>query len=172
MELKDLANKNCYISGIDTFVINVNDDNINMIRFIIDGITYEIEEDPSDGYRSYCGSLKITNEKVVNTFPPQAIFGKMIDEHLIEFYDGVNQGLVLTIGTGDYDDYYPYCIMSWYPQNLYCNTIKKQTYTRDEVIFLLEDVYEEVATMYNDYGYMDDVSQRAVDYVKKYLENR
>ena len=41
-------------------------------------------------------------------------------------------------------------------------------YTRDEVIRLLEDLYEDVAYSYNDYG-RTDFSKEAVEYVKTYM---
>ena len=44
-------------------------------------------------------------------------------------------------------------------------------YTRDEVIRLLEDLYEEVAYSYNDYG-RTDFSKEAVEYVKTYMNGK
>ena len=44
-------------------------------------------------------------------------------------------------------------------------------YTRDEVIRLLEDLYEDVAYSYNDYG-RTDFSKEAVEYVKNYMSGK
>ena len=44
-------------------------------------------------------------------------------------------------------------------------------YTRDEVIRLLEDLYEDVSYSYNDYG-RTDFSKEAVEYVKTYMTGR
>jgi hypothetical protein len=44
-------------------------------------------------------------------------------------------------------------------------------YTRDEVIRLLEDLYEDVAYSYNDYG-RTDFSKEAVEYVKNYMSDK
>ncbi len=40
---------------------------------------------------------------------------------VIQFYDFITDKLVLEIGTENYDDWYPTCIMNWYPENLFCN---------------------------------------------------
>jgi len=44
-------------------------------------------------------------------------------------------------------------------------------YTRYEVIRLLEDLYEDVAYSYNDYG-RTDFSKEAVEYVKTYMDGK
>ena len=44
-------------------------------------------------------------------------------------------------------------------------------YTRDEVIRLLQDLYEEVSYSYNDYG-RTDFSKEAVEYVKTYMNDK
>lgn len=49
----------------------------------------------------------------------------------------------------------------------------KQTYTRQEVINMLEDVYMETAGSYNDYGKnSDDYKNAAISYVKTFMENK
>jgi hypothetical protein len=39
----------------------------------------------------------------------------------IQFIDVVTGKVVLEVGTDNTDDYYPYCVMNWYPENLACN---------------------------------------------------
>jgi hypothetical protein len=47
----------------------------------------------------------------------------------------------------------------------------KNTFTREEVILLLEDMYEKTAESYDDYG-RSDFSKQAVSEAKKFLEER
>jgi len=104
MELKDLVGKH-ELSGIDTTTEKVKQygdyyEDCNVIRFVLDGKTYKAIEDPYDGYRSYLNELKITNEKITNTFPPQKVIGKMKDDsewetnNTIQFIDEVTGKIV------------------------------------------------------------------------------
>jgi len=131
MELKDLVGKH-ELSGLDTTTEKVKRygehyDDCNVIRFILDGKTYKAIEDPEDGYRSYLNDLLITDEKITNTFPPQKVIGKMKDDskwetnNTIQFIDEITGKIVLEVGTDNTDDYYPYCVLNWYPQNLAIN---------------------------------------------------
>ena len=49
--------------------------------------------------------------------------------------------------------------------------ISDKLYTREEVIRLLEDLYEDVAYSYNDYG-KTNFSKEAVEYVKIYMSDK
>jgi hypothetical protein len=129
MELKDLVGEH-ELSGLDTFTnkaTNPYDDDGDGYRFVLDGVTYCAIEDPSDGYRSMLRDLEITDENVSYNFPPQKVIGKMRNDEeyskndVIEFYDAITNKLVLAIGTDNYDDYYPSCIMEWNPGNLSVN---------------------------------------------------
>ncbi len=44
--------------------------------------------------------------------------------YTIQFFDAVTNKLVLEIGTDNADDYYPYCVMDWHPENLAININK------------------------------------------------
>ncbi len=129
MKLEDLIGEH-YLSGLDTDIKKAEEtwqDDANVFRFVLDGITYKATEDPSDGYRSYLEDLETTEEKVDYTFPPQKVIGKMREDEdyskndVIEFYDAITTKLVLALGTDNYDDYYPSCIMDWSPENLAVN---------------------------------------------------
>lgn len=131
MELKDLVGGH-ELSGVDTTIEKVvgydgRYEDINVVRFVLDGITYKAIEDGEDGYRSSCKELVVSDEKVSNTFPPQKVIGKMKDNSpdqindIIQFIDMVTQKIVLEVGTENTDDYYPYCILSWHPENLAIN---------------------------------------------------
>jgi len=132
MELKDLVGEH-ELSGLDTFIKKATepyDDDADGYRFILDGVTYCAIEDPSDGYRSTLSDLEATADKVDYTFPPHKVIGKMREDgvysknDVIEFYDAVTNKVVLAFGTDNYDDYYPCCIMEWYPENLAANLIR------------------------------------------------
>ena len=131
MELKDLIGLH-ELSGVDHTTEMVkqygnHNEEVNVVRFILDGKTYKVIEDPSDGYRSYCGQIDVCDEQLSNTFPPQNVIGKMMDSSdysqcdIIQFTDEVTGKVVLEIGTANSDDYYPYCVMYWSPENLACN---------------------------------------------------
>ena len=129
MELKDLVGEHL-LSGFDTAIEPPKDtwsEEAEVIRFVLDGITYKAIEDPSDGYRSYLQELEVTDEKITNTFEPQKVIGKMKDNDTysvndtIQFIDAVTGKIVLEVGTDNTDDYYPYCVMNWSPENLACN---------------------------------------------------
>lgn len=129
MELRDLVGEH-ELSGLDTFIKKATEtyyDDANGYRFVLDGITYCAIEDPGDGYRSNLEDLEVTTDKVDYTFPPQKVICKMREDEeyskndVLELYDAVTNKLVLAIGTDDYDDYYPCCIMQWSPENLAIN---------------------------------------------------
>ncbi len=133
MEFKDLVGLH-ELSGIDTSIELIQwgnwSENANVYLFVLDGITYKAVEDPADGYRSMCKELEICIDKVSYRFPPQKVVGKMKDDDkygnndVIQFYDFITDKLVLEIGTENYDDWYPTCVMNWYPENLFCNENK------------------------------------------------
>lgn len=129
MELKDLIGEH-ELSGLDTFTKKGSDyyqSDADGYRFILDDITYSVVENPDDGYRSHLSDLEVTTDKVDYTFPPQKVFGKMREDQeyskndVLELYDITTNKLVLAIGTDNYDDWYPTCIMDWQPQNLAIN---------------------------------------------------
>lgn len=129
MELKELVGKH-YLSGFDTATEKAVDlwhEAFEVVRFVLDGKTYKAIENPSDGYRSYLQDLIVTDEIISNTFPPQEVIGKMKENgdysvnDTIQFIDVVTGKIVLEVGTDNTDDYYPFCVMNWHPENLAIN---------------------------------------------------
>lgn len=51
------------------------------------------------------------------------------------------------------------------------NLTSDKLYTRDQVIKLLEDLYEDVAYKYDDYG-RTDFSKESFEYVKRYMDDK
>jgi len=134
MELKDLVGEH-ELSGVDTTTERVKQygdyyEDCEVVRFVLDGKTYKATEDPDDGYRSYLKELEVTDEKVANSFPPQKVVGKMKDDSdwekndTIQFIDTTTGKVVLEVGTDNNDDYYPYCVLYWSPENLAINAGK------------------------------------------------
>lgn len=129
MELKDLVGEH-ELSGLDLVTIKSIEDwesDADAYLFILDGITYKATEDPNDGYRSNLKDIEISEEKISYVFPPQKVLCTMKDAEeysnndVLQMHDSINGKLVLEIGTDNYDDYYPICIMSWHPENLSIN---------------------------------------------------
>ena len=126
MRFKDL--EGVYeLSGVDNstqkLTIYGDDVECNTILFVLNDITYKAVENPDDGYRSFCEALKVCKNKVTNRFPSHKVVGKMKNGNceIIQFFDIKTNEVVLEIGTDNYDDYYPYCVMRWIPQNLAIN---------------------------------------------------
>jgi hypothetical protein len=134
MYLEDLVGLH-EISGVDITTMEIklygDYEDINVVRFVLDGKTYKAIEDPKDGYRSYLDEIEVCDEVVWNNFPPQKVMGKMKDEHIIVFIDVFTDKVVLELGTQHIEDnYYPYCVMYWYPENLACNFEKYREFIK------------------------------------------
>lgn len=137
MELKDLEGKHIF-TGVElgtTKIINFwnKEQEVNYVKFELDGITYMAIEDPDDGYRSYMSDLQ-TEEvaPLIHKMQPIAVlckhktegynaFGWKEKDNLLEFIDIENGNVFLTIGTADIDDYYPLCVFDYVPENLSIN---------------------------------------------------
>jgi hypothetical protein len=105
-------------------------ESVNVMRFVLDGVTYIAVENPDDGYRSTCRDLEVTQGPVSNTFPGIRVVGKKMDNgtyhanDVLQLIDAANGNVVLEVGTADADDYYPCCVMSWHPDRLAVNGAK------------------------------------------------
>ena len=103
---------------------NEHGDPYNCVLFNLDGITYIAEEDPYDDFRSYMSDIGISENKIRNTFGPVFVECAMSDsEHseILELKDVISGKIILSLGTANYTDYYPYCIIDWMPQNMAVN---------------------------------------------------
>lgn len=121
------------LTGVDHGFIEVDGEGGNCVSFTLDGVTYTAIEDPDDGYRSYLmDDLDISKKECINTFPPVAVVCRMVEKDkyweecsVLVFEDARTHKQVLAIGTGNTDDYYPYCVMEYYPENFYYNEGKE-----------------------------------------------
>ena len=118
MKLKDFVGLH-FLSGVELSRIA----DCNCIKFTLDGITYFIEEDPADGYRSYCSDLKTSDSPCRFSFPPLQVMCMMDphedpDDGVLWFIDAVTGKRVLEIGNEDYEDYYPTCVIRYRPEDM------------------------------------------------------
>jgi hypothetical protein len=103
------------------------------IRFRLDGKVYTAVEDPSDGYRSSMETLFVSDAEMRNVFQPVRVLARLKggSEHdyqtddTMELIDLVTGKVVLEVGTGNTDDYYPYFVASWQPENMATNALTK-----------------------------------------------
>lgn len=101
---------------------------VTTMFFILDGKVYAAQEDPDDGYRSYLGALTVDSDKTEFRkaggieFSGVAVYANWDkDNDVMVFTDTVSGRIVLEVGTNHEDNYYPYCVSNWYPQNLSLN---------------------------------------------------
>jgi hypothetical protein len=123
-----------YLSGVDQTNERIKEEwgdgyeDCEAITFVLDGKTYVAVEDPSDGYRSSMRCLQESESTVNNTFEPIEVLVKEAAnrdkyevDHILEMIDTTTGLVVLEIGTANTDDYYPYWVGNFYPQNMACN---------------------------------------------------
>ena len=137
MELKDLVGIHL-MTGIETGTIKINgwwykSNNCNYVKFRLDNVTYMAVEDPEDGYRSCCNELEIVDEECKTKLPAILVECKMREDSnvtgwrkekndILEFYDAVKKQMLMAVGTGNIDDYYPYFVFAYMPELLSCNS--------------------------------------------------
>ena len=101
-------------------------DSCSCLDFILDDNVFSAVEDPSDGYRSCLGQILVDrNGCHINKFVPHKVRGafRSTDRNsdVIEFTDVLTNKIVLSIGTDNTNDYYPYYVAEWLPENLAVN---------------------------------------------------
>ena len=136
MDLSELVGEHI-LSGVDMSNEPIKSfwgdyyEDCQVINFILDGITYSAIENPDDGYRSSMEEIKIVDVDVKNVFRGQRVVGRMSDNNLyqindtIEFIDVVTGKTVLRVGTDNTDDYYPWFVCEFTPENMAINASKE-----------------------------------------------
>ena len=129
-ELKDLVGKHI-LSGIEVGIIEREAwgylEKCEYIKFTLDGVNYLAVEDPNDGYRSYMNDLEVSDTPCKIHLPNVEVVCQMREDNyyerndVLEFVDVLNGKKILAVGTGNYDDYYPYCVLEYMPENMSCN---------------------------------------------------
>lgn len=133
MELKELVGKH-FLSGIETGTEErskrfYGNETVSYVKFCIDGVNYMAVEDPCDGYRSYCSDLDISETPCKIQIPTTEVLCTMrpnddrwgVNNDVLVLTDCETGLVVLEVGTANTNDYYPYCVMEWTPENLSCN---------------------------------------------------
>lgn len=103
-------------------------ENASVIRFRLDGKVYAAVEDPDDGYRSRMDKFYVSETNMNNVFAPCKVLARMSSDDqyqkndTLELIDVVTGRIVLRAGTDNTDDYYPYFVSEWNPQNMAVNS--------------------------------------------------
>jgi hypothetical protein len=118
------------LSGVETDYIEFKDpesysdqDKVNVIRFILDGVSYMAVEDPEDGYRSCLGRIFIGVE-VKNVFDPIEVLCVKKEEKqhdpcdILQMINPLISKVIVEFGTDYSDDYYPSFVSSFSPRYL------------------------------------------------------
>lgn len=134
MELRNLVGSHI-LSGIEVGTEKTKryfrEEPCNYIKFTLDGVTYLAREDPDDGYRSYMEELEIVEGTCKIKLPDVSVFCHMRGDteyevnDVLVFTDAMNCKEILAIGTENTNDYYPYCVLEYTPENMSCNADKK-----------------------------------------------
>ena len=132
IELSSLVGKRV-LSAVGTFTLKIKDwgdelQDCESMSFTLDGITYTAVEDPSDGYRSSMRYLIVSSEPADYLVSPHDVVGTMRgnDKYgevndVLDLIDAQTGKVVLSVGTANTDDYYPYFVAEWHPENLAAN---------------------------------------------------
>lgn len=117
----DFSNKSIKSWG-DTF------EACEVCRFRLDGIVYSAVEDPEDGYRSAMQELVVNeNDHMTNTFDPIEVLCRYVERReygtsdILELVDTITGKIVLSVGTDNTDDYYPFYVASFHPEAMVLN---------------------------------------------------
>ena len=102
IKFEDLVGKSGILCAVDGFMFRIGD------------LTFEALEDENDGYRSALGEFRL-----VQNIRPMFREKVTISADYAYFYLTNEIGkVVLTVGTDDYQDYYPCFVFNWEPRNL------------------------------------------------------
>jgi hypothetical protein len=131
-ELKDLTGVH-WLSGVDLSEEMYPEQysgkpaSTEVMRFVLDGVTFRVVEDPNDGYRSSMREIGISLDKVQNMFEPCEVYCAYKDNStgqacdLLEMRSITSDQIVVIVGTQASDDYYPSFISTYLPENLSAN---------------------------------------------------
>lgn len=87
--------------------------------FSLDGASYEVVEDPDDGYRSYLDEIKVIEPvREMYSIPVFVVPIEDPDKVGIVFVDKRSEKPILTFGTDYYESYYPCYFFDYTPQNI------------------------------------------------------
>jgi hypothetical protein len=137
MELKELVGAHI-LSGVEVGCeerkLHIWTESCNYVKFTLDGVTYKAVEDPSDGYRSYMEELEVSETPCKIKLPNIEVLCELSEvgeyegeSDVLCVYDVLSGKKIMAVGTENYDDYYPCCVLEYHPENMYCNINRKVT---------------------------------------------
>jgi hypothetical protein len=110
IELSELAGEHT-LTGVLLEESSETPDHYAKCRFTLDGITYRVDEDGDDGYRSYAQDCEQTEEPPILQFDVTVTVVHRTEENgdecnIIRMIDGSGNE-IFRVGTDHTDDYYP-----------------------------------------------------------------
>lgn len=118
--LKEYEGKTGVLTAVLETTAHTREGEVGIFRFTLDGKTYTAEEDPNDGYRSYCEDFEVDDEPLRHAFDCEVRLECHLED-VLEFVDVKTNKVVLEVGTDYSDDYYPFCVQRFDPRNMAVN---------------------------------------------------
>ena len=134
MQLKELkGNRKFY--GIEFSQEDTRYGTSNIVLLGLDNQVYKISDDPDDGYRSFMDEKIeiLQNHTFQNTFPPMKVAIQWVEIKSKDSFTGIHvldafsQQPVLILGTDYSDNYCPFAVSEYTPENLSYNRLLNQT---------------------------------------------
>lgn len=108
---------------------------------MLDGVIYDVQEDPDDGYRSYLSDIYVRDLMPLNIWTPaEPVIGKLCQHNtdrwagsnnsyhadlarcnIMELWSTITNKCVVEFGTDYADDYYPTFVDAFHPENMSFN---------------------------------------------------
>jgi len=112
--------------NFDTCYVEEDIGDASVMNFVLDGVMYSAIEDASDGYRSSMSELRVTTVRAtrkMNMFSPCNVIGSMRvgDSWILDLEDVETKKIVLSVGTDQSDDWYPWFVSKFSPENMSSN---------------------------------------------------
>lgn len=107
IELSDLVGE-YILTGVREEQGYERSDHYTKCSFTLDGVTYQADEDPSDGYRSYCSTVVATDLPAIQNYEVPVICTHSSEgEDILTIKNNESGETILRIGTDYTDHYYP-----------------------------------------------------------------
>lgn len=140
-ELKDFHGKIMKLEGVDTYIKEMPGEpyfynepymeDCQALSFKLDGVVYTAVEDPGDGYRSHMRDLLVNDIQIKNTFEGVEVEAVYLEKNpeatwdygydVLQLVDTTTKAVVLSVGTANVDDYYPYFVSQFDPKAMSVN---------------------------------------------------
>lgn len=186
MELKDFGGLHEY-GGVELGTNPEND--AEYVIFMLDGNCYKVDEDPSDGWRSYAKDVEEyhgeMSRRCILPYPIKVVcyMDDNTQNTILKFMDVENGKVFLSIGTERTDDWYPCCRFEYHPENIHLNETdssfsvvvanSKALADSNEVIKeLLSKMVALKLELYEVQNKVEDIRKEVQETVDRYLTTR